>query len=106
MLLVLGIFDLASADMSLAVLIGIFLVLGFTSAMAVVPVRVVLQNTVPEDKMGAITALSEAANTVALLSAPFIGAMLVDAFSVGAPFVVGGIVMLAVAVRAARARVD
>ncbi len=78
MLLVVGTFDLASADMSLATLIAIFLMLGFTSAMAVVPVRVVLQNTVPEDKMGSVTALSEAANTVALLSAPFIGAMLAD----------------------------
>lgn len=106
MLLVLGAFDLASADMSLAVLIGIFLVLGLTSAMTVVPVRVVFQNTVPEDKMGSVTALSEAANTMALLSAPFIGAMLADAFSVGAPFVVGGIVMLGVAAGAARARVD
>ncbi|WP_172670656.1 MFS transporter [Labrenzia sp. DG1229] len=106
MLLMLGTFDLASADMSLAILIGIFFVLGFTSAMAVVPVRVVLQNTVPEDKMGSVTALSEAANTVALLSAPFIGAMLADAFSVGAPFLVGGIVMLAVAVGAAKAKVD
>lgn len=105
-LLVLGTFDLIGADMSLAVLVTTFLVLGFTSAMSVVPVRVVLQNTVPDERMGSVTALSEAANTTALLSAPFFGAMLVDTFSVGAPFVVGGIVMFAVAAIALRSKFD
>ena len=106
MLVMLGTFDLVGADITLAVLVVIFLVLGFTSAISVVPVRVMLQNTVPEERMGSVTALSEAANTIALLSAPFFGAMLVDTFSVGAPFVVGGMVMFAVAGIASRAKLD
>jgi predicted MFS family arabinose efflux permease len=106
MLLVLGLFDLAGAHMTLAALVIIFMVLGFASATSVVPVRVVLQNTVPDEKMGSVTALSEAANTTALLSAPFLGAILVKTFSVGAPFVVGGVVMLAVAAIALRAKMD
>ena len=97
MLVVLGTLDMIGADIALAVLVIVFLVLGFTSAMSVVPVRVMLQNTVPEERMGSVTALSEAENTTALLSAPFFGAMLVDTFSVGAPFVVGGMVMFVVA---------
>lgn len=106
MLLTLGTHDLMNVDMTVLVLVSIFSVLGFTSAMAVVPARVVLQNTVPEEKMGSVTAFGEAANTAALLSAPFVGAMLAEIFSVGAPFVVGGIVMLGVALGAARATVD
>ncbi len=97
MLVVLGTLDMIGADIALAVLVIVFLVLGFTSAMSVVPVRVMLQNTVPEERMGSVTALSEAENTTALVSAPFFGAMLVDTFSVGAPFVVGGMVMFVVA---------
>jgi predicted MFS family arabinose efflux permease len=102
MLILLGGFDVARAEMSLVVLVGIFSVLGFVSAMSVVPVRIVLQNTVPESRMGSVTAISEAANTTAMLSAPFIGAILASTFSVGAPFVAGGVIMLGVALIALR----
>ncbi|WP_210253520.1 MFS transporter [Lentilitoribacter sp. Alg239-R112] len=105
-LLILGTFDSSNADMSTVLLISLFLTLGFATAMSVVPVRIVLQNTVPEERMGSVTALSEAANTTALLSAPFLGAVLVDTFSVGVPFIVGGIVIFIVAIIALRLKLD
>ncbi|MFQ6552560.1 MFS transporter [Aestuariibius insulae] len=94
MALLLGLFDLRDAVVSLKIFILIFFVLGLTTAMSVVPFRVILQNTVPEHRMGSVTALSEAANTIALLTAPFVGAVLFNIFSVGAPFLVGSAVML------------
>ncbi|MHA3916694.1 MFS transporter [Halovulum sp. GXIMD14793] len=106
MLLTLGIFDLLSASMPLQVFILLFLILGLTSAMAVIPVRIILQNTVSPDRMGSVTALSEAANTLALLTAPFMGALLVFLFSVGAPFTVGGSILLVAAVVISRLKLD
>ena len=48
--------------------------------------------------MGAVTALREALNTTAHLTAPFASAILCETFSVGAPFFAGGLVSLVVAV--------
>ncbi|MCV3273866.1 MFS transporter [Roseobacter sinensis] len=94
MLLVLGISDLLAASRGIQFFILIFLTLGLTTAMTMVPIRIVLQNTVPPDRMGSVTALSEAANTMALLTAPFAGAVLVTLFSVRAPFTVGGCILV------------
>ena len=74
--------------------LSVFFGLGIASAMSAVPMRVVLQNTVPETRMGAVTALGEALNTLALLTAPFAGALLFKLYSVGAPFIAGGVVSL------------
>lgn len=106
MLLTLGIFDLLNASMRLQVFILFFLVLGLTSAMAVIPVRIILQNSVSPDRMGSVTALSEAANMLALLTAPFVGALLVSLFSVGAPFTVGGFILLIAATVISRLDLD
>lgn len=106
MLLTLEIFDLLSTSMPLQVFILLFLVLGLTSAMAVIPVRIILQNTVSPDRMGSVTALSEAAITLALLTAPFVGALLVGLFSVGAPFTVGGSILLVAAVVISRLKLE
>ena len=75
--------------------------LGIASALTVIPFRTVLQDQCSDRSIGQITALSEAVNTVALLTAPFIGALVATAFSLGAAFVLGGLVMLGVAVAAA-----
>lgn len=106
MLLILGVSDLVGASLSIQFFILIFLILGLTSAMAVVPIRIVLQNTVPSEKMGSVTAFSEAANTMALLTAPFVGAVLVSFFSVGAPFAVGGCILLVAAFLISRINLD
>lgn len=103
LLLILGGAELLGAGLAAVVLVAIFLVLGFVSAMSVVPIRVVLQNEVPDNRIASVTALGEAANMTALLAAPFLGAVLAEAISVGAPFVAGGMITLIVAAVAARA---
>ena len=97
LLAILGLAEVRDQTLPVVALAMMFLIIGFTSAVAIVPIRVILQNTVPDDQMGAVTALSEAANTTALLSAPFLGAFLANTYSVGVPFIVGAGVMLAVA---------
>ena len=106
MALLLGLSELRDAALPVMAFIGVFFVLGLTTAMSVVPFQVVLQNTVPEHRMGSVTALSEAANTIALLTAPFVGAVLVGGYSVGAPFLVGSVVMLVAAALVARLKFD
>lgn len=58
--------------------------------MVVVPIRTVIQSETPPDQIARVTALSEAVNTLALLSAPFIGAALASWSSTGAAFLAGG----------------
>lgn len=100
MVIALGIFEVAAIGVSTFGFIAIFAVLGLCSAMAVVPFRTIIQNSVSADRIGRVTALSEAINTIALLTAPFIGAALASFFSIGAAFICGGGVMLVVALRA------
>ena len=100
MVIALGLSDILDITLGTVSFIALFAVLGLTSAMAVVPFRTVLQNAVTPERMGRVTALSEAINTVALLTAPFIGAAIASVFSIGAAFVCGGCLLLAVAARA------
>lgn len=96
----LGLSEMQSRALGTISFIGLFGVLGLTSAMAVVPFRTILQNAVSPGRMGRVTALSEAINTIALLTAPFIGAAIASIFSIGASFVCGGCLLFAVALRA------
>ncbi len=95
-----GAVEVLGLPITLPVFLGAFFVLGVTSAMSVVPFRTVLQNNTDDTSIGQITALSEAANTIALLTAPFIGAGLAAWSSIGAAFVLGGLVLLGIAWRA------
>lgn len=92
----LGMLELFGWAVALWAYLAMFAILGFCSAMTVVPYRTLIQDNVEATQIGRVTALSEAINTVALLTAPFIGAALASALSFGAAFVVGGIVMLGV----------
>lgn len=73
-------------------------IVGFTGGLAFVPYRTVLQDNTPPHQMGQITAFSEAANTLALLTSPFAGAAIASVTSIGVAFVIGGLVTLGVAV--------
>lgn len=75
---------------------------GFASAMVVVPVRSVVQAETPPEQIARVTALGEALNTTALLTAPFAGAALASLLTIGTAFLAGGIMMVIVAVFAAR----
>ncbi len=93
----LGACEAANISIDVALFIALFGILGLASAMAVVPFRTVIQNHVAPGHIGRVTALSEAANTVALLIGPFIGAAIASATSIGAAFICGGVVMFFVA---------
>ncbi len=99
-----GLFEVTGKPLGHIVFIGLFGLLGFCTAMTVVPFRTVIQNNVSSARIGRVTALSEALNTIALLTAPFIGAAIAATYSIGAAFICGGGVMLLVAIRAAYLR--
>ncbi len=99
-----GVFEVTGKPLGHIVFIGLFGLLGFCTAMTVVPFRTVIQNNVSSARIGRVTALSEALNTIALLTAPFIGAAIAATYSIGAAFICGGGVMLLVAIRAAYLR--
>jgi len=65
-------------------------VIGFASSAIFVPMRTILQLETPPDKMGRVAAANEAVTVVAMMSAPFIGALLATNYGLGVPFLVGG----------------
>lgn len=84
-------------DLPLMVFLGTFFVLGLATAMTVIPVRTVIQTDTSPERMARVTALSEAANTSALLIAPFLGAAIASLTSSGIAFVVGGGLLILIA---------
>lgn len=81
--------------------IGLFLfIIGVCGGLSMVPFRTLMQTHTPPNQIGQITALSEAANTLALLTAPFAGAAIASLFSLGVAFIIGGVVTLSVATMA------
>lgn len=97
--IVLGASEMIPAlPISLTSFLIFFAVLGFSTTMSIVPFRTVIQDTVSPQHIGRVTALSEAANTMALLIAPFIGALIASVFSIGAAFVCGGVSLLVIGV--------
>lgn len=90
----LGLAELFDLPLSLIVVCATFALVGFATSLLIVPARVVLQDTVAPDRIGRITALGDAANSLAMLIAPFPGAALAGAFGTGAAFVAGAALML------------
>jgi predicted MFS family arabinose efflux permease len=97
-----GMLQIADLRPPAAFLVAAFLLIGFLSARSVVPTRAILQEYTPPGSMGRVAALNEAASTLALLVAPFAGAALAAGLSYGAAFVAGGMLMICVALIAAR----
>jgi len=70
--------------------VSAFFVVGFVSSAVFVPMRTVLQLETPPDKMGRVTAVNEAVTVIAMMGAPFIGAILATNYGLGLPFLLGG----------------
>ncbi|MEO8244488.1 MAG: MFS transporter, partial [bacterium] len=84
----------------------LFGVVGFATSCTFIPTRSLLQIHVAPDRMGRVTALSEAANALAILTAPFLGATLATHWGPGAAFVAGaGVLLITSAAALAAARV-
>ena len=88
--LLLGFAAIYNWALPLWVFVPAFFIVGFVSSAVFVPMRTVLQMETPPDKMGRVTAVNEAMTVLAMMGAPFIGALLASQFGLGVPFVVGG----------------
>ncbi len=83
------------------VIIALFAGAGVTTAMIMVPFRTLLQQHVDPARIARVFAVNEALNMTAMLAAPFLGTLIARQAGVGAPFVVGGTIMIGLAVAAA-----
>lgn len=91
----LGVIEIAALPVARWQVIAVFFGLGLASGRVFVPLRVMVQENTPPAQMARVAALSEAVNTLALLTAPFIGAAIAAGASTGWSFVAGGAVFLA-----------
>ncbi|MDX8348301.1 MFS transporter [Cognatiyoonia sp. IB215446] len=96
----LGVAEVLGMPITLPLYLGLFFGLGVASAINLVPFRTLIQTHTAPDRIGRVTALSEAINTIALLTAPFMGAAIAAATSFGMAFICGGALMFVVALRA------
>ena len=81
-------------DLQVVAFVLIFGVLGIATAAMTVPYRTVLQRMAPPDAMARVVAVGEGVTTLAMLLVPLAGAVLVQVFGIGAPFLVGATGML------------
>lgn len=100
----LGLASLVDWPAPLALLLAGAFFLGAAVSFIVVPYRAIVQREVAPDRIARVVATGEAVTVTAMLSAPFIGAALADAFGIGSPFVAGGALMVVVALSALLAR--
>ncbi|MBC7479521.1 MAG: MFS transporter, partial [Pseudorhodobacter sp.] len=85
-----GVAGLNASHPPLALIAVIFFAaLGFATACALVPTHSLLWQHLTPDRMGRMTALSEAATALAILIAPFLGATLASHYGPGAAFLAG-----------------
>jgi len=98
LIVILGGFATLHTTLSLNLFLAFFGVIGFTSAATLVPFKTILQQQAEPEMIARITALSEAINVTAMLTAPFIGAAIATIFSVGVSFVTGGILAITVGI--------
>ena len=100
----LGAADVFALPIAAITFFACFFILGIATSLTVIPFRTVIQNTVTESAMGRVTSISEALNTIALLTAPFIGALIASLSTFGMAFIFGAFVMLGVGIQAVRLR--
>ena len=85
-----GMAEVLSLDIAAPVLLAVFAMNGTVAAAFFVPIRTVVQDHTDDRSIARVTALLEAANAGALLTAPFLGAAIAARFSPGWAFVAGG----------------
>jgi predicted MFS family arabinose efflux permease len=78
------------------VFVGAFFTVGIFASAIFVPMRTMIQLETPPEQMGRVTAVNEAASVLAMMSAPFIGAVIARTYGLGMPFLIGGALSLVV----------
>jgi MFS family permease len=69
--------------------------MGGAFAFMLVPYRTIVQAEAPPDRIARVFAAGEAVITAVMLSAPFIGSIIANAYGTGAAFLCGGILLVA-----------
>ena len=90
----LGILASINTTLDQMLFLTIFLLIGFSAAAVFVPFKTIMQQHSDPEIIGRITSLSEAINVTAMLTAPFIGATIAAAFSIGISFATGGVMQM------------
>jgi predicted MFS family arabinose efflux permease len=109
LLFVIGGRPIHGVTLSAAAFIGVFFGLGVLTPLVVVPFNTILQREADASRVGSVFAVNEALNVGAMLTAPFVGAIIAETYGMEAPFLIGaagmsGVAMLALVVRLARSR--
>lgn len=87
----------SSTSISAPLFLVIFAGLGISTACIMVPFRTLLQKEAGPDHIGRISALGEALDTLVILGAPLLGALIARTYGTGASFIAGGGLMLIIA---------
>ena len=80
-------------------------VMGGTTVFMMVPYRAVLQRETPPDRIARVVAAGEAIMIAALMTAPFLGSVINAVAGVGAPFFVGGALLILIGIAGLFSRV-
>lgn len=89
---------LSGMPFSAPVFVLVFALMGASSGAMLIPYRTILQQETPPGRMARVSAAGEAATTVAIVTAPFLGSVLASAFSTAAAFLCGGILRLLIGI--------
>ncbi|GLQ08525.1 hypothetical protein GCM10007913_04570 [Devosia yakushimensis] len=92
-----GVLPYITQSASALFLTVLFFVVGVANSFALIPYRTIVQLETSKDKMGRVTALSDAFVTATMVSAPFFGSVIISVFKIGAAFLVSGAITLAIA---------
>lgn len=71
-------------------------VMGGTTVFMMVHYRAIIQRETPPDRIARVVAAGEAIMILALMTAPFIGSLITGMAGVGAPFLVGGVLVIVI----------
>ena len=80
-------------------------VMGGTTVFMMIPYRAVLQRETPPDRIARVVAAGEAIMIAALMTAPFLGSVINAVAGVGAPFFVGGALLILIGIAGLFSRV-
>ncbi len=92
----LGLAALGGQAVSPILFLASLAVMGGAAASMMVPYRSIIQAQVAQDRIARVYAAGEAIIVSAMLSAPFLGSAIADHYGIGAPFLVGGALIVLV----------
>lgn len=91
-----GLCEIGFTAVVLPVFFAAWFFVGVLTSIALVPFNTYIVKTTPKAKLGTITGLNESVQTLGVLAGPIMGAAIVENFGVGAVFVLGGLLSLAI----------